>query len=144
MGAWAPPDDGEGMDLDSVTDMAGAGDGARSGVGGLGSGQVRLGEGADGAVLSAANGVSARPGAGHDEVMDVVGGVDRASGVADALELVVDHPSVPFASAGAAVLDLGHTAAAGALVVAAAALGPAGGSGQARIQFRGSKGRKRR
>ena len=44
VGAWAPPDDGEGMDLDSVTDMAGAGDGARSGVVGLSSGQVSLRE----------------------------------------------------------------------------------------------------
>ena len=44
VGAWGLPADGEGMDLDSVTDMAGAGDGARSGVGGLGSGQVSLRE----------------------------------------------------------------------------------------------------
>jgi hypothetical protein len=29
VGSWAPPDDGEGMDLDSVTDMEGAGDAAR-------------------------------------------------------------------------------------------------------------------
>ena len=146
VGAWVPPDDGEGMHVhvDSVTAVAGAGDGARSGVSGLDSGQVRLGEGADGAVLSAAHGASARPGAGHDEVMDVVGGVDRASDVPDSLKPVVDRPSVPFASAGADVLDLGHNAAAGALVVAAAASGPAGGSGQARIRFRGSKGRKRR
>jgi hypothetical protein len=42
VGAWAPPDNGEGMDLDSVPDMAGAGDCARSGVGGLSSGQVSL------------------------------------------------------------------------------------------------------
>ena len=35
VGAWGPPAAGEGMDLDSVTDIAGAGDGARSGVGGL-------------------------------------------------------------------------------------------------------------
>ena len=49
VGAWAPPDNGEGMDLDSVTDMAGAGDSARSGVGGLGSGhEVRLWEASDG------------------------------------------------------------------------------------------------
>ena len=41
MGAWGPPDDGEGMDVDSVTDMAGVGVGARSGVG-LGSGEVSL------------------------------------------------------------------------------------------------------
>jgi hypothetical protein len=40
-------DDGEGMDLDSVTDMEGAGDGARSGVVGLGSGQVGVGRQAD-------------------------------------------------------------------------------------------------
>ena len=40
VGAWAPPDDGEGMDLAQVTDMVVAGDGAWSGVGGLGSGQT--------------------------------------------------------------------------------------------------------
>ena len=45
------PDDCEGMDLDSVPDMAGAGDGARSDVGRLGLGQVRLGEGVDRGVL---------------------------------------------------------------------------------------------
>jgi hypothetical protein len=43
VGAWAPPAVDEGMDLDLGTDMAGAGDGARSGVGGLDSGQVRRG-----------------------------------------------------------------------------------------------------
>ena len=55
MGAWAPPDNGEGMDLDSVTDMAGAGDSARAGVGGLGLGQV-----------------SVREAGGPDEAMDCV------------------------------------------------------------------------
>ena len=43
-GAWESQDSGQGMALDSVTDMAGAGDSARSG-------QVRLGEGADHGVL---------------------------------------------------------------------------------------------
>ena len=38
VGAW-PPDDGEGMHVDSVTDIAGAGEGAQSGVDGLDSGQ---------------------------------------------------------------------------------------------------------
>ena len=50
VGAWAPPDDGEGMDLDSVTDMVGAGDGARLCIGGLGSGQVRQVGGVAGAL----------------------------------------------------------------------------------------------
>ena len=100
VGAWSPPDVDEGMDLDPVTDMAVAGDDARSGVGGLSSGQVRLREGvgqdeaidlamdlgldeaaealsgaggagdqevpaANDGGLSAADGASARPGAGH-------------------------------------------------------------------------------
>ena len=60
VGAWAPPDDGEGMDLDSVADMAGAGDGARSGVGGLSSGQVSL-----------------REAGGQDEAIDL--GLDEAA-----------------------------------------------------------------
>ena len=51
MGTSGLPTDSEGVDLDSVTDMAGAGDDARSGVGGLGLGQVRLGEGSDRGVL---------------------------------------------------------------------------------------------
>ena len=55
VGAWAPPDNGEGMDLDSVTDMAGAGDCARSDVGRLGLGQV-----------------SVREAGGPDEAMDCV------------------------------------------------------------------------
>ena len=39
VGAWAPPDDGEGMALhvDLVAAVAGAGDGGQSGAGGLGS-----------------------------------------------------------------------------------------------------------
>ena len=41
------PDDGEGMDLDLVTDMEGAGAGARSGVGDLDLGQVSRGAGHD-------------------------------------------------------------------------------------------------
>ena len=55
VGAWGPPHDGEGMDLDSVTDMAGAGDGARADVGRLGLGQV-----------------SVREAGGPDEAMDCV------------------------------------------------------------------------
>ena len=44
MGAWAPLDDGEGMDLDSVTDMAGDVDGSRDALGGGGgSGDGRAG-----------------------------------------------------------------------------------------------------
>jgi hypothetical protein len=82
VGSWGPPTEGEGMELDSVTDIAGAGDGAWSGVGGLGSGQVRLVAAGAGAVLSAADGASARPGAGHDEAMHIVCGIDRASDVA--------------------------------------------------------------
>jgi len=69
VGAWGPPDDGEGMRVDSVTDVAGAGDGARSGVGGLGSGQVdvrrRLG------CQPEVHGVSARQGAHLAESWDV-------------------------------------------------------------------------
>ena len=34
---WGPQDGGNGMALDSVTDIAGAGAGAQSGVGALGS-----------------------------------------------------------------------------------------------------------
>jgi hypothetical protein len=34
VGAWAPPDDGAGMDLDSVTDMAGEVDGRSDALGG--------------------------------------------------------------------------------------------------------------
>jgi hypothetical protein len=68
--------------LDLVTDMAGAGACAQSGVGRLGSGQVRLGKGVDRAVLSAADGASAQPGAGHDVSVDIVGGIDRASDAA--------------------------------------------------------------
>jgi hypothetical protein len=39
--AWAPPDDGEGMDLDPVTDLAGAGDGDLMRVVGLGTPSVQ-------------------------------------------------------------------------------------------------------
>ena len=91
VGAWAPPDNGEGMDLDSVTDMAGAGDSARSGVGGLGSGQVRLGE--DRAVLSAADGASAWPSVECVETVDVVGNIVQAPGLADFVASVPDSPS---------------------------------------------------
>ena len=44
-GTWGLQDSGHCMALHSVTDMAGVGAGARSGVGGLGSGQVRQGGG---------------------------------------------------------------------------------------------------
>ena len=70
VGAWAPPDDGEGMDLDSVTDMAGAGDGARSGVVGLSSGQVSVGEASAGVGLSEVHAASARQGAHLAELWD--------------------------------------------------------------------------
>jgi len=62
VGVGALQDGGNGMALDSVTDTAVDGVGARSGVGGLGSGQGRLGEGVHRAVLSAPDGVSARYG----------------------------------------------------------------------------------
>ena len=87
VGAWVPPDDGEGMHVhvDSVTAVAGAGDGARSGVSGLDSGQVRLGEGVDRdrAVLSAAHGASAWPGAGHGVAAgrDLLGPASQNAGV---------------------------------------------------------------
>ena len=74
VGAWAPPDDGKGMDLDSVTDMAGAGDGARSGVGGLDSGQpVSLQDVCAGVGQSEVDGASARRCADHDETMAITG-----------------------------------------------------------------------
>ena len=67
VGAWGFPADGEGMDLDSVTDMAGAGDGARSGVGGLDSGQpVSLQDVCAGVGQSEVDGASARRCADHD------------------------------------------------------------------------------
>jgi hypothetical protein len=63
---------GVGMDLDLVTDMTGAGDGARSGVRGLGLGQVcHVGGVSAGLLLGAGAGASARRGTGHDEVMDL-------------------------------------------------------------------------
>ena len=61
---------------------------------------MRLGEGGHGAVLSIADGASARQGAGHDEVMDVVGGVDRASvdrdGSMDETAVVPEDAPVDF------------------------------------------------
>ena len=62
VGAWRPPGGGEGMDVDSVPDIAGAGDGARSGVGGLASGPgLRLWEASAGVGLSEVTAGSARP-----------------------------------------------------------------------------------
>ena len=58
-GSFKPNCDGEGMDLESVTDMAGAGDGARSGVGGLGPGQVGVRVAGAGVGLSEVHGVLA-------------------------------------------------------------------------------------
>jgi hypothetical protein len=83
VGAWGLQASGHGMALDSVTDMAGAGAGARLGVRGLGSGQVRLGEGVDRAVLSAQDGVSAQPSADCVEAVDVVSDIDQAPGLAN-------------------------------------------------------------
>ena len=60
VGTWAPPDDSEGMDLDSIPDMAGAGDCGQSGVGGLGSGHMDPVEAVDGVVPV--------PGVGADDV----------------------------------------------------------------------------
>ena len=97
VGAWGFPDDGEGMHVhvDSVTAVAGAGDGARSGVSGLDSGQVSLGEGVDRdrAVLSAADGASAWPSVDCVETMDVVGDIIQAPGLADFVASVPDSPS---------------------------------------------------
>ena len=70
VGAWAPPDDGEGMLVESVTDMPGAGDGARSDVVGLGSGQVSLVSAGAGVVLFE---TSAGRGAVHDAYMGLSG-----------------------------------------------------------------------
>jgi hypothetical protein len=95
VGAGGPPVDGEGMDLDT----AGAADGARSGVGGLCSGQMSLAEVVDRISLSAAG--SARPSADYVEAMDVVGDIDRASDLADLVAPVADSPSpAPGAPAG--------------------------------------------
>ena len=61
VGAWAPRDGGNGVALDSVTDMTGAGAGARSGVGGLGSGQRTIvggGKGIGGSGIPAADGLN--------------------------------------------------------------------------------------
>lgn len=64
MRGWRPLGDGVGMDVDSVTDMAGADDGARSGVGGLASGQgLRLWEASAGVSLSGGAAGSALQGA---------------------------------------------------------------------------------
>jgi hypothetical protein len=72
VGAWGPLSHGEGMDLDLVTDVAGAGDGARSGVSGLDSGQqASLRAAGAGVGLSAVHGVSARNSANLAESGDV-------------------------------------------------------------------------
>jgi hypothetical protein len=63
VGAWGPQDGGNGMALDSVTDMAGAGACARSGVGSLGSGQRTNDSGGQGTGGSGFQG-------NEDEVMD--------------------------------------------------------------------------
>ena len=82
VGAWAPPDVGEGMDLDPVTDMAGTGDGALTGVVGLGSGQVRQVGGVSGAlpkgvgVASSSVPVASARSHPRDEVLDL--GLDSA------------------------------------------------------------------
>ena len=89
VGAWAPPDDGEGMDLDSVTDMAGAGDGARSGVGGLGSGQIRRVGGVACALPTGVNAASV--------------GRDHSDHVS--MDLVVGAAEVPDQTAGAPGAD---------------------------------------
>ena len=54
-GAWGPQDDGSSMAVDPVTDMAGAGAGARLGVGGRGSGVNNGGAGSG--VVGAGGGV---------------------------------------------------------------------------------------
>jgi hypothetical protein len=69
VGAWGLPADGEGMDLDSVTDMAGAGDVAQSDFGRLGSGQVSLVEAGAGVVMSEVDRTSAGRRADHDQYM---------------------------------------------------------------------------
>ena len=92
VGGWAPLDDGEGMRVDSVTDMAGAGDGALSGVGGLGSGhQVSLlqGAGAEAGQCEVV-GASARRRADQNETMHLTGDTvepGAAGGLRDAAGL---------------------------------------------------------
>ena len=74
VGARAPPDDGEGMDLDSVTDVAGPGDGAQSGVAGLGSGQVRQVGGVSGALPEGVDAASVGSDHSDHAAMDIVVG----------------------------------------------------------------------
>ena len=92
-GEWGPQDSGNGMALDSETDLAVAGAGARCGVGGLGSGQVGPDEVVDGLGLSAAGGASARPSTACGEAMDVVGGIDMQLALADIVAPAADSPS---------------------------------------------------
>ena len=102
VGAWAPPDVGEGMDLDPVTDMAGTGDGALTGVVGLGSGQGPV-EVVDSIGLSAAGGTLARPSAGCGEDVAVVGDLDMTLALAapvaqtaDSLSAASGEPPISF------------------------------------------------
>ena len=92
-GEWGSQDSGNGMALDSATALAVAGAGARSGVGGLGSGQVGPDEVVDGLGLSAAGGASARPSTACGEAMDVVGGIDMQLALADTVAPAADSPS---------------------------------------------------
>ena len=91
VGGWAPLDDGEGMRVEAVTDMAGAGDGALSGVGGLGSGhQVSLQEVGAEAGQSEVVGAWARGRADHNETMHLTGDTvepGAAGGLRDAAGL---------------------------------------------------------
>ena len=80
VGAWGPPDDGEGMRVDSVTDLAGAVDSAWSSVGVLGLGQVGVRAAGAGVGLSAVHGVLARQDAHLAESWDGEMGDDVASG----------------------------------------------------------------
>ena len=102
VGAWAPPDDGEGMLVESVTDMPGQGDGARSDVVGLGSGQGPV-EVVDSIGLSAAGGTLARPSAGCGEDVAVVGDLDMTLALAapvaqtaDSLSAASGEPPISF------------------------------------------------
>ena len=71
VGALGPPDDDEGMHVDSVTAVTGADNGAWSGVGGLGSGQVGVREAGAWVGLSEVHGASARQGAHLAESWDM-------------------------------------------------------------------------
>ena len=81
--------------MDSVTDVAGAGDGARSGVGGIGSGQVSLVSACAGVVMSEVNRTSAGRRADHDEYMGL-SGASAEPGAAYGLQ----DAAVPVAGSG--------------------------------------------